>query len=196
MTGYDLPVNIEIDGKCYPITNRGDYRMVLDCFSALTDDEIPGYMRINDALIIFYDDINSDEDVVRVFGSHTEEAVKKMYSFFNCNQLEVGIQVNHKLIDWEQDAQLVCAAVNSVAQTEVRSEPYLHWFTFMGYYISVGESILATVVNLRDKKLRGKKLEKHEREFINNNPQYFTSEHNLAEQQEANDLLREIWGKK
>ena len=194
MSGYDLPVEIEVNGKNYPITNRGDFRMVIDCFSALNDEEIPKYMRLNDALIIFYEDINSDADIAYIFGEHKEEAVKKMFSFFNCNQLEAGLKVNYKLIDWEQDAQLVCAAVNTVAQTEVRSAPFLHWFTFMGHYISVGDSVLASVIGIRFKKARGKKLEKYEREFIQNNPQYFTSKAELEEQEEAEAWLKKNWG--
>ena len=190
MIGYELPTTIEINGKEYPITNKGDFRMILDCFSVLSDNEILEQYRIIDCLKIFYEDINTDEDVKIVFGDNVEKAIKLMYDFFNCNQKEIGNKVNHKLINWERDAQIVCAAVNQVAQTEIRSEPYLHWFTFMGYYISIGESVLATVVNIRDKKTRGKKLEKHEKEFLKNNPEYFTASN--EEIQEAEDLYEEL----
>ena len=186
---------IEIDNKSYPITNRGDFRMILDCFSALSDKEIPQQYRIMDSLKIFYEDINSDEDIVNVFGKNVEQAVKQMYSFFDCFQDSIGMKASHNLIDWESDAQLVCAAVNNVAQTEIRSEPYLHWFTFMGYYISVGESMLATVVGIRDKKHRGKKLEKYEKEFVNNNPQYFIERQTDFEKQEAEDAFDRLWNK-
>ena len=195
MIGYELPVSVNVGGKEYSITNRGDFRMILDCFSALNDKEVPKSLRVADSLIIFYEDINSDEDIQRVFGDHAEEAVKQMFSFFNCYQLEGGTKVNHKLIDWEQDAQLVCAAVNTVAQTEIRSEPYLHWFTFLGYYMSVGDSVLATVVALRDKRARGKKLEKHEREFINDHPEYFFTTEEIEEQQEIDEILQELLDK-
>lgn len=195
MIGYSLPVSIEIDGKEYPITMRGHYEMVLDCFACLTDEEIPEKLRAIDCLKIFYEDINSDLDVLKKFGENTEEAIRKMYDFFNCNQLDVGVKTNLKLIDWEQDAQLVCAAVNSVAQTEIRSEPYLHWWTFMGYYMSIGDSVLATVIGLRSKKARGKKLEKNEREYIMNNPQYFTTKEQLQQQKEDEEWLASVWGK-
>ena len=82
-----------------------------------------------------------------------------------------------------------------MAQTEIRSEPYLHWFTFMGYYISIGESVLATVVSIRDKKHKGKKLEKHEKEFVKNNPQYFIERQTDKEKQEADDLFNSVWNK-
>ena len=193
MIGYELPITIMIGDKEYPITNKGDFRMVLDCFSALSDKEILQQYRIIDCLKIFYEDINSDEDVRIVFGDNTEQAIKLMYDFFNCNQTEIGNKVNHKLIDWERDAQIVCAAVNQVAQTEIRSEPYLHWFTFMGYYISVGESVLSNVVTIRDKRYKGKKLEKHEKEFVKNNPEYFRA--SREENEEAEMLYRQLLNK-
>ena len=195
MLGYDLPIAIEVNNKNYSITNKGDYRVILDCFSVLSDDEILPQYRIIDCLKIFYEDINSDEDV-NLFGANIKEAVSKMYDFFNCNQEQVGIKTNYKLIDWEQDAQLVCAAVNKVAQTEIRSEPYLHWWTFMGYYFSIGESVLSTVVSIRHKRITGKKLEKHEREFIKDNPQYFETKQTQKQKQEADDLFDKLWNKK
>ena len=192
MNCYGLPTSIEINGTEYAITERGDFRMVLDCFSLLNDEEIPKGIRIADCLKIFLEDVNSDEDVLQI---NVEEAVEKMFSFFNCNQLEVGTKANLKLLDWEQDSQLVCAAINNVAQTEIRSEPYLHWWTFMGYYISVGESVLATVISLREKRKTGKKLEKHEQEFIRNNPQYFTTKKEIEEQQADEEWLASVWNK-
>lgn len=193
MIGYELPKTVTVNGQDYAITNKGDFRMVLDCFAALTDEDIPKYYRVIDALTIFYEDINGAEDIQTVFEDHTEDAIKAMYDFFNCGQIEIGKKTNHKLIDWEQDAQLVCAAVNNVAQTEIRSEPFVHWYTFMGYYISIGESVFATVVSIRDKIARGKKLEKHEREYKNENPQYFTSREELEEQAELEEWLKNMW---
>ena len=195
MIGYSLPTSIEIGGKEYPITQKGHFEMVLDCFSLLNDEDIPKAYRIYDCLKIFYEDINEDSDVRSLFGDNVEEAIGKMFSFFNCNQLEIGSKVNIQLIDWEQDAQLVCAAVNNVAQTEIRSEPFLHWFTFMGYYTSVGESVLSTVVGIRNKKARGKKMEQHEKEFLMNNPQYFTTKKQIEQDKADKEWLDSVWQK-
>lgn len=196
MIGYELPITIEINNKDFAITNKGDFRMILDCFSALSDEMVPEKYRILDALTIFYDDINSDNDIIKVFGDYTQEAIEKMYSFFNCGQQTIGVKSKRNLIDWERDAQLVCAAVNQVAQTEIRSEPYLHWFTFMGYYISISDSVLATVVNIRDKKAKGKKLEKHEKEFVHNNPEFFIHKQSESEQEASDEWIRNNWNKK
>lgn len=190
---YTLPNSIIIDDTEYAIRNNGDYRTILDCFSALEDIELPQQYRIYSALIIFYGGINSVDDVENKLGENVEEAVNKMFDFFNCGQENVGMQVNYKLIDWEQDSQIISAAINNVARREIRSEPYLHWWTFMGYYCSIGESILSTVVNIRDKIVKGKKLEKHEKEFKRNNPQYFNWRAEDIQKQEDDKLAFSMW---
>lgn len=183
---FDLPTSIYINGQPYGITNNGDYRMVLDCFTALNDVELDEEERVISALIIFYKDVNSIEDISRVFDTETfSEAVQKMYQFFNCNQKEIGAKSNRKLVDWEQDEQIIVSAVNNVAKMEIRAVEYMHWFTFMGYYTSVGESVLSTVISIRDKILKGKKLEDYEKEFRSANPGYFEWNHKTVEELEA-----------
>jgi len=189
---YEIPTKLTIEGKEFQIRNNGDYRMVLDCFRALQDADLNKQERLFASLIIFYSDINSLEDLEKF--SDLSEAVSQMYQFFNCGQTqEIGRNVNYKLIDWEQDEQLICSAINKVANTEVRAEPYIHWWTFMGYYSSVGESLFSTVVRIRDKIVRGKKLEKFEREFRIDNPEYFVWNARSIEAKEADALVRELW---
>ena len=190
---YDLPKSILIDTTEFSIRKNGDYRMVIDCFKALEDIELPQQFRIYSALIIFYDDINSIEDIENKLGENAEKAVNEMFKFFNCGQENIGVQVNYKLIDWEQDSQIISAAINNVAQREIRSEPFLHWYTFMGYYLSIGESVLSTIVSIRDKLIKGKKLEKYEREFKINNPQYFTWKAEDMQKQENDKLAFSLW---
>ena len=190
---YTLTNSIIIGDTEYAIRNNGDYRTILDCFSALEDIELPQQYRIYSALIIFYGGINSVDDVENKLGENVEEAVNKMFDFFNCGQENVGMQVNYKLIDWEQDSQIISAAINNVARREIRSEPYLHWWTFMGYYCSIGESILSTVVNIRNKIVKNINLEKHEKEFKRNNPQYFNWRAEDIQKQEDDKLAFSMW---
>lgn len=190
---YELPTSIEIDNHHFAITDKGDYRMVIDCFIALEDVELESQDRILAALLIFYEDLEELEDIERVFGDNVVEACEKMFLFFNCGQQSIGYKTNHKLIDWQQDEQLIIAAVNNVASKELRAEPYLHWWTFMGYYISVGESVLSTVVSIRNKIINGKKLEKYENEFRKNNPDYFIWKTKTVEEQELDNYIREMW---
>ena len=190
---YELPTSIEIDNHHFAITDKGDYRMVIDCFMALEDPELEASDRLIASLLIFYEDVDELEDLEKVFGDHIEEACQKMLDFFNCNESNIGYKTQHKLIDWEQDEQLIISAINNVAGKEVRWEPYVHWWTFIGYYMAVGESALSMVVSVRDKILKGKKLEKHEQEFRRNNPQYFVWRSKTADEMSLDEYVRDLW---
>ena len=190
---YEIPTTITVGSTEYQIRNKGDYRMVLDCFSALQDASLNSNERLFCSLIIFYEDINCIADINKF--EDLEEAATKMFDFFNCGRSQsIGKKMNHKLIDWEQDSQIICSAINKVANKEVRAEPYIHWWTFMGYYSAVGESLLSTIVSIRDKIVRGKKLEKHERIFRQENPEYFVWNTNNIDE-EAEELFNELWNK-
>jgi hypothetical protein len=65
----------------------------------------------------------------------------------------------------------------------------------MAYFNAVGESALATVVGIRDKIAKGKKLEKYERQFRQDNPQYFTWDMRTLKQKEDDELLNQLWHK-
>ncbi|MBR3644998.1 MAG: hypothetical protein IKN54_01135 [Lachnospiraceae bacterium] len=189
---YDIPTSIQVDGEEYTIRNRGDYRVILDCFAALEDSELNEQERLWACLIIFLEDCNDIEDVAQL--DNIPEIVNQMYLFFNCGtESGVGKKVNHKLIDWDKDSQLICSAVNKVANKEIRLEPYIHWWTFMGYYTAIGESPLSTIISIRDKMLSGKKLEKYEKEFRRDNPQFFVWNSSTVAQTEADKLAKELW---
>lgn len=190
---YELPTSIEINNHHFAITNKGDYRMVIDCFMAMEDEKLNQEDRMLTALIIFYEDLEELEDIESVFGEYLFEAVDKMLNFFNCGQQNIGYKTSHKLIDWEQDEQLIISAINNVAGKEVRFEPYIHWWTFMGYYMSVGQSSLSAVVGIRNKIARGKKLDKSEQEFRKENPQYFVWNNKTAEEKLADQYIRDLW---
>ena len=191
---YELPTKITIEGIDYPIRNNGDFRMVLDCFECLQDAELDETYRVITAMIIFYDGMETDEDIVNTFGDNLNIAIEEMNKFFNCGQVEsVGATTPHKLIDWKQDEQLVISAVNKVANREIRLDPFVHWWTFMGYYLTVGEGPLSTVVSIRDKILSGKKLEKWENEFRANNPNYFVWNSKTIEEYELDEYVQNLW---
>lgn len=189
---YELPTEITIGGRQYGIRNRGDYRVVLDAFSALEDAELNQSERIISALIIFYEDLNDIEDVFEL--SDMETAVKEMYRFFNCFAPET-VKKAKKLIDWEQDSNLISSAVNKVSGVEIRTEPYIHWWTFVSYYMAIGDCVLSTVVSIREKTLTGAKLEKWERDYIHDNPQYFNWNHKTVDEIEAEEWLKSVWNK-
>lgn len=190
---YTLQTSVPVNGREYTITNNGDFRMVLDCFEAIRDEEMSEDYRVLASLLIFYNEFNSIDDILEA-KEDLPELVKGMYLFMNCGQEESsGVKVQHPLIDWEKDSQMICSAVNKVANTEVRALEYLHWWTFLGYYMAIGNSTLATVVSIRNKLVTGKKLEKWEREFKRENPNYFIWKSTTVEEREADRLIRELW---
>jgi len=189
---YTIPISVVIDNVEYGIRNNGDYRVILDCFSALQDVDLTEQERVFASLIIFYQDLNNLEDVL--IQTNLVERVTEMYKFFNCGDADtIGTKVPYKLIDWEQDSQLISSAINAVANTEIRSSPYIHWWTFMGYFSAIGKSLLSNVITIREKLLKGKKLEKYEREFRRDNPKYFVWNSKSVDDAEADKLLQELW---
>lgn len=190
---FDIPTNIVIEDRQFNIRNRGDYRMVLDCFSILNDMDLTQQERVIGCLMIFYEGFDDPLEVYLIEDDLLLELVNKMYEFFNCGQKEENPKNSPRLIDWKKDEQLVCSAVNKVAQQEIRAIPYMHWWTFMGYYMAIGESALSTVVNIRYKIVHNKKLEKFEKDFKNDNPQYFNWDKKTSEQHEAEDWVLKMW---
>lgn len=189
---YEIPVKLQIGDTWYNIRNKGDFRMVLDCFSALDDEQLTSQERILASVMIFYEDMHTIEDTNKFSDYNT--AVAEMFKFFNCGQEESpGASTNYKLIDWQSDSQLVSSAINNIVGKEIRAEQYVHWWTFMGYYLSIGESALSTVVNIRSKIVKGKKLEKYEQEFRRSNPQYFHWKSKTVEQRAEEDFARSLW---
>lgn len=136
----------------------------------------------------------------RINHNDYKEAYEKVCWFIGCGKPEEK-RPPVRSFDWIKDEPLVFPAVNKVAGTEVRSVPYMHWWTFMGYFESIdSDSLFGTVLSIRHKKARGKKLEKYEREFIQNNKALMsldideaikpkTAEEKLAEM--FNDLISE-----
>ena len=155
-----LPKSIEVDGTDEPI--RTDFRDILVIFSAFNDEELSPQEKYMVCLTILYENFqNMNED-------NYEEAYAKAIDFLTLG-MEGKKNDTPKLMDWEQDEALVFSAINKVAGMEVRALEYVHWWTFMGYYTAIGESLFSEVVNIRAKRQNGKKLEVNEMEFYKKN---------------------------
>ena len=160
-----LPTSLEIQGTRYKI--RSDYRNILRIFSALQSD-----LREREKSLVFLRRMYVDLPQIPLdaYG----EAFEAANTFIERRaHSPVGVEARHsrlKIVDWEKDEQLIFAAVNHVAGQEVRALPYLHWWTFMGYFQSIDrDDLWATVLLIRQKKARGRRLEPYEREFYQAN---------------------------
>ena len=192
---YELPISVTISGVEHPIRNKGDFRVVLDCFDALADVELDKEYRTLSSLIIFYEELTDIESVFEVFSEDDViKAVDEMNRFFNCGQDDSpGMKVPYKLVDWNKDEHLIMSAINNVAKKEIRLEPYVHWWTFTGYYLAIGESAFANVVGIRAKMMKQEKLEKYERKFIAENPDYFNWKSKTPEQEAEDAEILGLW---
>lgn len=157
---WTLPKALNIGGKDYPI--RYQFNAVLTILTAYNDPELEPDERTEVLLTIFYPDVGS------IPPEHIPEAVRKALDFIDCGQKDDG-KPKPRLMDWEQDADIIIPAINSAAGMEVRENPELHWWTFWGYFMSIGESLFSSVLHIRRKKTSGKKLDKHEEEYYREN---------------------------
>ena len=157
---YDLPTSIITeDGDVYKIRNGGDYRMVLDCLGVLEDEELKPLERIYAGLIIFYENFNDLQSILDLDDEVVSSLLEKMFDFFNLNEPQDDTEIEKpKLVDWQTDSTLIISAINNIAGKEIRAEKYLHWWTFIGYYMAIGECSLSTVIGIRDKMAKNKKL--------------------------------------
>lgn len=98
-----------------------------------------------------------------------------------------------KLVDWEQDYPLILPPINRIFGRDIRGIPYdaetntggVHWWTFLGAYNNLGDCTFAQVVRIRDKKARGKTLEKDEREWYRRNSDLVNIKNKLSQEEET-----------
>ena len=157
-----LPRALDVNGTQYEID--ADFRNVLNIFLAFSDEELTDQEKAYICLENLYADLDS------IPQGDMEAAYKAAIEFISYGSHPEDEHSKRKLIDWVQDESLIFPAVNNAAGMEVREAPYMHWWTFLGHFQSVdSESLLGTVLSIRQKKAKGKKLEKWEREFERNN---------------------------
>lgn len=193
-TAWDLPGSLSVGGRDYRI--RTDFRACLDALRYLSDPEYE-----DDEKTLIFLDIMYPE-LAKIPKKHYKEAIEKASKF-----LDAGIENDSKsgrkkptVMDWAQDSALIIPAVNRVLGQEVRAIPWdpitgvgLHWWTFLGAYLEIGESLYATVLDIRTKRAKGKKLEKYEMDFYRENQALVDIRRNKRENsEEQKNAAREL----
>lgn len=161
MSVWELPTSLTVGGVGYSI--RSDFRAVLDILQFFNDGDYEMDERCLICLTILYEDFDSMDS------SLYEEALLKAIDFIDAGMKGDEKQPKPSLMDWEQDAPIIIPAINKVSGCEIRAVPYVHWWTFLGYYMEIGESLYTTVLGIRSKRAKHKKLEKYEQEFYKEN---------------------------
>lgn len=162
---------------------NADYRNCLTILQAFADPELnenEKYYVLLKRLYIHFEDMEE---------SDYREAVDKAIWFLNCGDTIQGKEGNKPTYDWEKDEQVIFSAVNKVAGHDVRSDSWMHFWTFMGYFMEIGESTFATMVRIRSKRNKNQKLEKWEQEYYNSNRQKLELKSaNLEQQKKISEL--------
>lgn len=191
MSDYRLPTYFEIEGEPFEIRDKGDYRMVLSCFNIMSNVELSEYEKIISCLMVFYSDFEDMDDLI--VHPHINQLVEKMLWFFDCGQTYEQKKEQPILVDWDKDSNLICSAINGVIGHDIRGDEYVHWWTFISYYMAIGECSLAQIVSIRRKLAKGKKLEKHEKEYMQENPHYFNIDFRTPEQKALDAYVQSLW---
>lgn len=183
---WDLPISVEIDGKEYPIRNKCDYRVVLDIISALNDEDLEMKYRLECALFQFYgnDELDTVEKVLLSLND-IQTAVLEMMKIINLGKEITEEENKPKLMDWEHDFAQLAPPISRTLGYSVRdAKNYTHWFDFVGAYMEIGECSWANIVSIRSKRMKGKPLDKWEREFYNENRKLIDLPHKLTDEEQ------------
>lgn len=178
---WELPTSISVNNTEYAI--RTDYRAVMDLLTAFSDKEMLGESEEETNIIrallvlniLFIDEVKPEDQ---------NEAIKKAIEF-----IDMGIETSRDvkkptLMDWDQDAPLIIPAINKVLGREIRADKYMHWWTFLSAYMEIGECSFTHIINIRDKKAKGKKLEKWELEYIQEHKEIVLLREKLTEKEQ------------
>lgn len=180
-----LPLALDVGGRSYPV--RADFRSVLRIIAAFNDPELTDEEKVYVCLRQLYKGFS------QIPPEHYAEAYKQAVWFINCGQ-EPSERSSPRVVDWEKDEQLIFPAVNKVAGQEVRAAQFMHWWTFMGCFQSIDrEDTYGYVLMLRQKKAKGKQLEKWEQEFWNNNRELCDLHTAASSGAAAEDALAELY---
>lgn len=182
---WDLPIAVEINGKDHPIRNKCDYRVVLDVICALNDNELTDEEKVKCALFIFYEDISAIDDF--------DTAIKEMFCIINGGEeQEENQEQKPSLMDWEHDFPQLAPPISRVLGYDVRTpNKFTHWYTWLGGYMEIGECNFSTIVSIRSKRAKGKKLDKWEEEYIREHRKMVELPRKLT--QEEQEFLDSDW---
>ena len=159
MTVFDLPTTLSFGGREWAIET--DFRQVLRILAAYEDPDLANEEKAQICLYNLY------VDAEKIPPDQLQAAYDAATAFIDHGNK--GDNGGPRTMDWNQDAPLIFPAVNRVAGFEVRGVDYLHWWTFLGYFMEIKDSVYATVLSLRQKRSRGKKFEKWEKEYWQQN---------------------------
>lgn len=188
---WNLPYSLDISGQEYEI--RTDFRAILDILSVFNAPDLTDAEKAEFVIEVLY---HPDTPPVE----HLQEAFDKAIWFLDCSMKHDDTKPKPRTMDWEQDAPIIFPAINKVAGREVRGRDEIHWWTFYGWFMEIEEGLFSQVLSIRQKKAKGKKLEKWETEFLKENKSLIAlekkeSDADLARKEKEKEALEKLIGK-
>ena len=176
----DLPYTLTVDGVERAI--NCDFRDIILICNAFNDPDLNQTEKLHVMLGLLYEeDYETFTDIA--------EAVRQAMWFIDWGKEYEDKRNSPKLMDWQQDYNLIISAVNSKANVlDVRELPFMHWWTFLGYFSDRGECQFSSITGIREKIAKGKKLEKWEREILLENRDII-----VLRDKENDDAEDELW---
>ena len=174
MSAWELPESLSVG--CTEWKIRTDFRAVLDILKYFSDPDYEIDEKWEICLDILYEDYTKMPDDLK------QEAAEQATWF-----IDMGIKDDGKkkptTMDWEQDAPIIISSINRVLGMEIRLEKHLHWWTFLGAYMEIGDGLFSNILHIRQKKAKGKRLEKWENEFYKENKKLIDMQKKYTEEE-------------
>ena len=129
-----------------------------EIMQAFEDDSLSNDEKILIMLDILYEEDEFGEDTIL-------EAVDKAIWFLSQGNTQ-PVKEEKPLSRLDKDEQLIFAAVNEVAHTDIRTDDNMHYWTYLSYMQAISShSLFASIVRIREKRNKGLKLEPEEKKF-------------------------------
>ena len=191
---WDNPTSVDIDGVVHPIRNKCDYRVVLDIIAVLNDNELEMEDRLFCSLFIFYGN-DKNNTIAKVLYSlkNAQKAAEEMMRIINLGEEQTEEkETKPPIMDWSHDFMQIAPPISRVLGYSVREEnKYTHYYDFVGAYMEIGECSFSTIINIRQKKQKGKKLENWEQEYYLANKKIIDLPRKLTAEEE--EFLNSDW---
>lgn len=172
----ELPKELNVNGVTFAI--RTDFRDILKIVCAFEDAELEDREKIFVCLFILF------EEFEKIPEKDYEAAFHAALSFIDHGAKEEKVK-SPRIMDWQQDEGILFPAINKIAGFETRASNYIHWWTFLGYFMEITDGVFAQVLSIRSKKAKHKPLDKWEREFWNKNKTLCVLKPKLTEEEKA-----------
>lgn len=177
----DLPYTLTVDGEEKAI--NCDFRDIITICNAFNDPDVSP----NEKTAVMLNNLYVD-DYTEL--QNINEAIKQAVWFIDWGKEYEKQESAPRLMDWEQDYNLIVSAVNNKAAiVDVRELPFMHWWTFLGYFSDRGECQFSSITEIREKLAKGKKLEKWEKEILRENRDII-----ILKDKASEELEDELWG--